>query len=257
MKGLQRMGLRSVLFDKFCVSRLLASAMVAMMVLVPAFAAADNGCNDEENNRITPVLALCSAHAYNIREVGNPGSDSQKQLMRDVVALKSTVMMQQMYKQYQFLEATVSRLKTQLEREILTSKLEVAGASSGGASKSSTTGINAGVDGAENCRTGTTEDVMNCLNRNLNRIVTAINNSDLGAARRQIETDRNTLNMYSQFTNANMPSACTSMLDKCEDLEYNRNDMNECVDYMRVCITRNLEEINQPAYNVFNPFAVN
>ena len=35
MKGLQRMGLRSVLFDKFCVSRLLASAMVAMMVLVP------------------------------------------------------------------------------------------------------------------------------------------------------------------------------------------------------------------------------
>ena len=98
---------------------------------------------------------------------------------------------------------------------------------------------------------------MNCLNRNLNRLVTAINNSDLGAARRQIEEGRNTLNMYSQFTNANMPSACTSMLDKCEDLEYNRNDMNECVDYMRVCITRNLEEINQPAYNVFNPFAVN
>ena len=73
------------------------ATLIAAVFVVPAFAASDNGCGDDENNRIVPVLALCSSHTYNIGLPYNPTTDSDKQLMRDVVAMKSTIMMQQMY----------------------------------------------------------------------------------------------------------------------------------------------------------------
>lgn len=159
-----------------------AKRRVAVFVLallcttVPVYAASDNGCSDEDNNYITPELALCSTHAYNIGFTENPDNEASKQTMRDVVALKSTVMMQQMYKQYQYLDATLSRLKTQLEREILTSKLEAAGASSGSSSSSASTSAsyndrNIYLAGTSNCNNeSTVTGVFNCLRNNYNLI---------------------------------------------------------------------------------------
>lgn len=210
-----------------------------------ARAADDYGCNDPNNDRITPMLALCSTHAYNIGFLENPSTAANQQAMRDVVALKTTVITQQMYKQYEYLDATIRRLKTQLEREILTTKLESAGASSGRSSGTSIGGNN-GVAGAENCRNGTTSDVMNCLSRNLDRTVAAINSSDLGAAKRQIETDLQTLHLYDRTQNV---SQCQNLDTYCTNLNNNRNDLNNCTDYMRVCITRNLEALQERTYN--------
>ena len=210
-----------------------------------ARAADDYGCNDPNNDRITPMLALCSTHAYNIGFLENPSTAADQQAMRDVVALKTTVITQQMYKQYEYLDATIRRLKTQLEREILTTKLESAGASSGRSSGTSISGNN-GVAGAENCRNGTTSDVMNCLSRNLDRTVAAINSSDLGAAKRQIETDLQTLHLYDRTQNV---SQCQNLDTYCTNLNNNRNDLNNCTDYMRVCITRNLEALQERTYN--------
>lgn len=228
------------------VTRTFAVGTFTMFCAVASvYAASDNGCSDEDNNFITPELALCSTHAYNIGWVTNPDNEANKQVMRDVVALKSTVMMQQMYKQYQYLESTLNRLKTQLEREILTTKLESAGASSGRSSGTSIGGNN-GVAGAENCRNGTTSDVMNCLSRNLDRTVAAINSSDLGAAKRQIETDLQTLHLYDRTQNV---SQCQNLDTYCTNLNNNRNDLNNCTDYMRVCITRNLEALQERTYN--------
>ena len=86
------------------VTRTFAVGTFTMFCAVASvYAASDNGCSDEDNNFITPELALCSTHAYNIGWVTNPDNEANKQVMRDVVALKSTVMMQQMYKQYQYL----------------------------------------------------------------------------------------------------------------------------------------------------------
>ncbi|MDE5615269.1 MAG: hypothetical protein K2I81_00340, partial [Alphaproteobacteria bacterium] len=45
-----------------------------------------DGCDNEANDRITPELALCSVHAYNIGVAENP-SGANKQLMKEVVAL--------------------------------------------------------------------------------------------------------------------------------------------------------------------------
>lgn len=235
------------------------------------FAASSNGCDNADNNYITPELALCSTHVYNIGRTTNQDSASAKQAMRDVVALKSTIMMQQMYKQYQYLDATLSRLKTQLEREILTSQLEVAGASSSdsGSSYGSITGNN-GVAGAENCMTaGLTDDVMNCLARNLERITNAINSSDIGAAKRQIETDLTALQMYDKLDKSSctvtennkqvtktMSASLCQTTQKCQTAfqTNNRQTMTECVNLMRVCITQNIETLQNQNRNVYNPY---
>ena len=235
------------------------------------FAASSNGCDNADNNYITPELALCSTHVYNIGETTNRDSASAKQAMRDVVALKSTIMMQQMYKQYQYLDATLSRLKTQLEREILTSQLEVAGASSSdsGSSYGSITGNN-GVAGAENCMTaGLTDDVMNCLSRNLERITNAINSSDIGAAKRQIETDLTALQMYDKLDKSSctvtennkqvtktMSASLCQTTQRCQNAfqTNNRQTMTECVNLMRVCITQNIETLQNQNRNVYNPY---
>ncbi len=235
------------------------------------FAASSNGCDNADNNYITPELALCSTHVYNIGRTTNQDSASAKQAMRDVVALKSTIMMQQMYKQYQYLDATLKRLKTQLEREILTSQLEAAGASSSdsGSSYGSITGNN-GVAGAENCMTaGLTDDVMNCLARNLERITNAINSSDIGAAKRQIETDLTALQMYDKLDKSSctvtennkqvtktMSASLCQTTQKCQTAfqTNNRQTMTECVNLMRVCITQNIETLQNQNRNVYNPY---
>lgn len=227
------------------------------VVALPAYAD-DNGCSDlSRNDRINPELALCSTHVYNIGKTTNPSSEADKQLMRDVVALKTTIITQQMEKQYDFLEATIKRLKTQLQKAVLTTNLEAAGASSGSSSGGSG-GINTkGVAGAENCRSGTTIDVMNCLSRNLDRITQAINSSDLGAAQRQLETDYTTLKMYntlasasnnnSSSTNKSSPDVMAEVEKNCGSnvLKSNQKTLNDCVDHMRVAITRNLENLQK------------
>lgn len=254
-------------FDGLKISRILCAVLGVMCVGTPVMAATvSNGCDKDDNNRIVPMLALCSTHVYNLGLTENPTNASDRQLMRDVVALKSTVIMQQMYKQYEYLEATVQRLKTQLEREILTTKFETAGASSSerASSGSSLTGNN-GVTGAENCiNAGLTKDVMECLSRNLDRITTAINDADIGAAKRQLETDMGVLRMFDRLEKVECEydeQTATYSAPYCEahkkctsaSKKNNRQEMMECVNTLRVCISLNLEELQRNT-NVYNPF---
>lgn len=260
------MKLKRGIFDRLKISCVLCAVLGVMCVGTPVMAATvSNGCDKDDNNRIVPMLALCSTHAYNLGLTENPTNASDRQLMRDVVALKSTVIMQQMYKQYEYLEATVQRLKTQLEREILTTKFETAGASSSerASSGSSLTGNN-GVTGAENCiNAGLTKDVMECLSRNLDRITTAINDADIGAAKRQLETDMGVLRMFDRLekVECEYDEHATYSAPYCEahkictsaSKKNNRQEMMECVNTLRVCISLNLEELQRNT-NVYNPF---
>ena len=246
----------------------------AMFVLcVPAVAAvSNNGCDDADNMYINPELALCTTHAYNAGWLENPENSGDRQMMNDIIALKSTVMMQQMYKQYEFLEATLNRMKTQLRREILTTRLEAASATTSGSTSGSSSvssgsvGGNNGVSGAENCiAAGLSDDVMECLLRNVNRIQTAINNSDIGAAKRQIDTDLDVLEMYDKLEknapdprdkdgNTKISPALANAYSKCNSARNNRTEMTECVNYIRACITQNIEYLqnqNRGGYNQF------
>lgn len=232
------------IFNKLKISHI---ALALVMLVVPAFAA-DNGCDDAENDRIVPVLALCSSHAYNIRFSTNPATDSDKQLMRDVVALKSTVMMQQMYKQYEFLEATLNRLKTQLEREILTSKFQVAGASpsssSGGASAS--TDRNVVLIGAENCLLkSTVSDGLTCIQNNVRVVLQAVSSGNIGEAYRQLQKDLEFARAYgvtgvTYDANSQKYTAPAS----CADLRAHRDTVNSCAYELNIAIMRAIETRN-------------
>lgn len=172
-------------------------ALASLCFVGTVYAADDNGCDDSDNNYITPELALCSTHVYNIGLTQNSDNEANKQIMRDVVALKSTVMMQQMYKQYEYLEATLSRLKTQLKREILTSKLEAAGATPASSSTSSSAAnasdMNIYLAGTTNCNNmATTAEVYTCLRNNYNLIYNMSN----GGTNLTIELRRQLANDY-------------------------------------------------------------
>ncbi len=168
------------------VKNILVGFSVLALLVMPVVAA-ENGCDNDDNDMIVAELALCSTHAYNIGNTKNP-SGADKGLMRDVIAMKTTVITQQMYKQYEQMESMLRRLKTQLEKAILTTSLEAKGASSGssGGSSSSSSGgserfesgnPNIHMAGVYDCnREISTLKVFECLNGNLTTIYNSSNN---------------------------------------------------------------------------------
>lgn len=211
------------------VTRTFAVGTFTMFCAVASvYAASDNGCSDEDNNFITPELALCSTHAYNIGWVTNPDNEANKQVMRDVVALKSTVMMQQMYKQYQYLESTLNRLKTQLEREILTTKLEAAGATPASSSTSSSAAnasdMNIYLAGTTNCNNmATTAEVYTCLRNNYNLIYNMSNGGTnlTIELRRQLANDYNVMKQNAGGVSGMSVQAVTVNGDNLDCTAYN------------------------------------
>ena len=239
------------------------ATLIAAVFVVPAFAASDNGCGDDENNRIVPVLALCSSHTYNIGLPYNPTTDSDKQLMRDVVAMKSTIMMQQMYKQYQFLESTLSRLKTQLEREILTSQLQAAGAASGDSSSSASASAqdrNVYIVGASNCNNAaTTADVFTCLRNNYN-LINSMSNSGTNLTielRRQLENDYNVM-IQNKPEGVTIPAVSVGSNQNfdCTKNITGRDAFQKCMDALISGIRKATTELSKQTTNIYNPYGI-
>ena len=126
----------------FLIKKLLCVAVLGF----PLVAHADY---DDDCAFFNPAYALCSVHSHNIgfsdEQTGapaNPTDAEQIAEMNEVIALKATVIAQQMKQQYDFLNATIKRFKTQLEKAVLTSKMEIltgtsASGSSGSAGSSS------------------------------------------------------------------------------------------------------------------------
>jgi hypothetical protein len=179
------------------------TVLICAVLAMPAFAATDTSCDNEENEYINQRLALCSVHAYNIGATENPTTADQRALMNDVVALKATVMTQQIKKQYDFLEATIKRIKTQLEKAVLVSKLEAAGAATEAANGGGSSGTNAGLANTRDCSaTFNTGDALQCLQQNFNAIYMATSNNTKRpdtATRKQINKDMAILDGLSVF----------------------------------------------------------
>lgn len=178
------------------VKNILVGFSVLALLVMPVFAA-DNGCDNDDNDMIVAELALCSTHAYNIGKPKNP-SGADKGLMRDVIAMKTTVITQQMYKQYEQMESMLRRLKTQLEKAILTTSLEAKGASSGsgGGSSSSSGGSYKSDDkyrvlaATENCmQKGSLDSAVSCIQSNVRIVMNAVDSGDTTNARKQLEKD--------------------------------------------------------------------
>jgi hypothetical protein len=175
---------------KFCKAFAICCLLFIVFMAMPALAASSNGCGeDTDNDYINPNIALCTTHVYNIGNEKNPTNEADRKKMNDVIAYKTTIMTQQMKKQYDFLDVTLKRFKTQLEKAILTAKLEAAGAASEESREASSPRSNYLSCGMKN-----ETDTIACIRQNLGNI----NNEIAGksdtygispAIRKQLEAD--------------------------------------------------------------------
>lgn len=239
--------------------------------------AAGNGCDNVElNDRVHSELALCSVHAYNIGAVENPEDETTRQLMRDVIGLKTTVMTQQMYKQYAYLETMIRRMKTQLEKAVLTTKLQAAGAGTDGSlsnngsvgsySSGGVSGMNdraVTIVGAKNCNYEASNlDVLTCLRSNLQVISQqSANGTNLSLdLRKQLANDMkladktmnsNSLKCETTATNnKKVQKKCTEYADLGDKAVF-----QECLDNLNSCIRDKYEEVQKANKKAANPLA--
>ena len=124
---------------------------------------------DEDVSYIDPVFTLCDTHAWNADYKNNAEAlektDSADK-MKQIIGLKTTIIAQQMYKQYSTLEKMIKQVKIMLEKEVLKADLQVAGGTSSGNDDSDSSNDNK--QEYEKCTTKSDEtEVMNCLRRNL------------------------------------------------------------------------------------------
>ncbi|MCL1785525.1 MAG: hypothetical protein FWG39_00010 [Alphaproteobacteria bacterium] len=136
---------------------------------------------------VHPALVLCTVHAYNAGETVNPGDGAKREQMNEIVRLKSTIVAQQMKRQYDFLDATVRRLETQLRRAALMNQMEAAGAAPANKNTGTTTASGGGISGADDCSgLWNKSEAMQCIQRNATK---ATQESNPGIAARQLQKD--------------------------------------------------------------------
>lgn len=189
--------------------------------------------DDDDCQYFLPAYALCTIHAYNVGLEKNPTDSSQIAEMNEVIAMKSTLIAQQMKQQYDALNAMVKRFKTQLEKAVLTSKMEVltgqTSSSSSGGSSSSSAGNN-GLANAEDCDAVINQsDIYDCLTRNMSKISQA-SEKDTTNARKQLVIDYGIAVDYQVCEGEpdNKCGDCTAF-EKDARGYGNKNDIKKCV----------------------------
>ncbi len=250
------MKIKMCIFGKIVSVIAMGAVLGGVYVAHPAYAVIDRtGCDNENNLYINPDLALCSTHVYNIGKITNPENSAERQLMQDVVALKTTLITQQMYSQYEILATTVKRLKTQLEKEVLLARLKsVSAAANGGTTSDSSSASNDKyivLSNAENCLnfSGNSESGLQCLLRNLDKVVSAVASGDVGNARRQLQKDLETANMYS-VTVVNPDDTSKTVLastgiTECKNLSAKRDVVSTCARKLQIAINDRLGVIKR------------
>lgn len=141
---------------------------------------------------IEPAYGICDVHAFN-KNLSEMSSDDDISKTKEVIGKKITLISQQLYKQYEYLNATVNRLKIQLEKAVLTTQLEKAGAGSSGSGGGSGSSRNDDktiyLAGAENCSNKSSfENGYACLQSNISLILTAVSSNVKQACNQLIST---------------------------------------------------------------------
>ncbi len=152
---------------------------------------ANDGKHDPDCAFISKDFGICDTHAYNAGFYSNPTTAEEKERMREIIAAKITVISQQMYKQYEYLNATLTRLEKQLQKAVPTAELEMASgkSDSDSSSYSSSSSKETPLAGSENCMyAGGGLKTYECLNRNLMLIQSNIE-TNRSQAKKQLEKD--------------------------------------------------------------------
>ena len=204
--------------------------------------AATNTCDQEGYDFINPALALCEVHAYNIGNIENP-SASERELLREVIAMKTTVITKQMYRQYEQMESMLQRLKTQLEKAVLTANLKVA------AGESSYSGLDVGgddpysvdkanhINGVNNClNVFNDQEKLDCYKKNLDVILyqSGQGNNPSSELKKQLANDFERLAEID--FEGNGKSVCNYDKNTCGRNMKNKDFKDECLNAYRTCL---------------------
>ncbi len=202
--------------------------------------------------------ALCTVHAYNIGKTKNSAADTS--YMQDVIALKSTVIAQQMKEQYDLLNAIAKRLTTQIEKSVYTTQMDIlAGADSSSGSSSSNYSSNSGVfiTDAENCAFKTDEELYTCLISNINAMRGAASNTN--SVCKQLEYDMDIIKS-SGIVNMKNGSDCKEVAKGCSK-NFKTNGV-KCMMWLNSQLTTNLNNLKKQQRQgssggmVYMPFAL-
>lgn len=202
-----------------------------------------DSCEDEENSYINPIYALCSVHGYNSGNLTNDAfssSSAAKSEMKEIVGLKTTVIAQQMYKQYTSLESMIKRLKIMLEKATLKASLQVASGTSGG-------GTSGGIDGEsessadvtfENCEARTAQSAVDCVRSNYSAMKPMIDKNKITVnIRKQLYSDAQVLKDH--LVKADDQNAATASCDgDSKSGIKNRSNASTCLRSILTGITK-------------------
>ncbi len=135
-----------------------------------------NNYKDDYCEKIDPKYAICDTHPWNAGFYDDKAlkSDNLEEI-KTAVGDKVTLVSQQLYKQYEYLRATLKRLETSLKKSVLAAQLEKAGASSdsssGGSGPSRSNDRAVVLAGAENCfNSSSPTTAYTCIQNNANLI---------------------------------------------------------------------------------------
>ena len=189
-----------------------------------------HGCNDDcydldkDVSYVNRAFALCDTHAWN---AGFTNDDIQKsenrEKMNEIIALKTTVIAQQMYKQYATLEQMIKQLKVMLEKEVLKASVQVAGGTS---SDDNTT------DKVEfdTCSPIDEETALSCLRSNYSKLQPYVTKKNLkNNVKKQLTADSTVLKtlLDSKYTD-NCKSISTNNVETCfNGIAKGINDLNK------------------------------
>lgn len=215
-------------------------SVMLMAVVMPTFA--DNGCEDDDNDAISAEFALCSTHVYNLGDTENPDS-TERDLMNDVIAMKSELITQQMYRHYEQMESMLRRFQTQLEKAVLMANLEAAGAKKSGdddgaySSRNTDRSVYMSV-GVKNCLNEyDDEKILECYQNNLNSIISQSDNGN----KTTYEIKQQLANDFKNLRGINFGEeiVCEAS-DKCTDAELikklSTKEFRGCLDEARNCL---------------------
>ena len=188
-----------------------------------------NDCNNDFAY-VDPTYALCNVHRYNLDE-GNSTANftdaDTKEKVRQNVALKTTVIAQQMYKQYVMVESMIKRLKIQLEKAVLNANLQVAGGTS---SKSSDDSVKVEFS---DCAGKSAENALNCVQSNYTKLKPFV---DKGNSKRTVREQ-----LYSDFRvlKAHLDTWPSVDETKCKvENVKDKKTMKDCLDLIEEGITK-------------------
>ena len=176
--------------------------------------------NDTTCPYINSAYAICDVHKRN----GGTITDSNE--IKEILGLKTTVLSQQLYKQYAYLDATIRRLEIQLKKAMIKVNLDVAA----GTDSSSSSGGGSANTQFEDCGAKGREEKLYCLKQHYSKISAEIEAKRCKAVKAQLAKD---LKLANGDTGKKNNSACydqkTITNDNCSDCLQELFDQNQAL----------------------------